>query len=84
MEPVLYSVLIVGANRRVVTIEGSLCHDEEFLRTIAEAQIMIEKEIVELVWPYEVFCLLTDVAVGIGRYKLWAYWGVDDVEERCT
>ena len=56
---------------------------ENLGRTEAEAQEVIEKEVVEFVGTYEVFGLLCDVAVFIGRDELGRNRGFDDVEQGC-
>ena len=42
---------------------------------------MVEEEIVQFVWTYEVFCLLSYVALFVGRDELRTDWGVEDVEQ---
>ena len=78
----LNGVVVVGRHRRVVTVESRSGHKEELCRTIAEAKIVIEEEVVEFVRTHKVFGLLAYVAVFVGRNQFGAYWSVDNVKQR--
>ena len=44
---------------------------ENFLRTETETQEVVEEEIMEFVRTHQIFGLLLDIAVLIGRNQLW-------------
>lgn len=75
LQPVVDGVVVVDA------VEGVEGEEEELLGRETEAQEMIEEEIVQFVRSDEVFCLLLDVAVLVGRDELWGYRSVDDIHE---
>ena len=66
----------------VFVAEGLLCEQEDLGRTEAEAHEIVEEEIVKLVGSDEVFGLLLDIAIGVGRGQLGRDGCVDDVEQR--
>ena len=45
------------------------------------AQDVVEEEVVQFVWSYEVFGLLCNVAVCICRNEFGRDWCIDDVEQ---
>ena len=44
---------------------------------------MVEEEVVQFVWTYEIFGLLMNGAVSIGGDKLGRYRSIDNVEKSC-
>ena len=78
----LNGVVVVGRHRRVVAVESHSGHKKEFGRTIAEAKVVVEEEVVEFVWTNEVFGLLAYIAVFVGRNQFWANRSVDNVKQR--
>ena len=54
----------------VAALEGMLGQHEDLGWTEAQAQQVVEEEVVELVGTYEVFGLLGDVALGVGGCEL--------------
>ncbi len=61
--------------------EGVAGEEVDAFGSEAEAESVVEEEVVEFVGADEVFRFLFDVAVAVGRDEFGADWGVDDVEE---
>ncbi len=73
---------LIFTRSSLVSIERLLCqHVRSWLRTETETQEVVEEEIVQLVWSYQVFRLLLDIAVFIGRNQLRTDRCVDDVAQ---
>ena len=64
------------------TVEDMAGQHEDLAGTEAATQEIVEEEVVELVGSHEVFGLLLDVAILVGRDQLWRDRRGDDVEER--
>lgn len=75
VKPFLDGVFVVCANSHTVLrgfaiglLDKGLKGEEVNLsRSEAKAQQIVEEEVVKFVWPYEVFCLLHNLSVLVGR-----------------
>ena len=61
--------------------EGLSREEEELLRGVAEAEEIVEIEVVQLVRAHQVFCLLLDLPVVVGRDEFRADRGVGHVQQ---
>ena len=64
---------------RELTAEGSARQILNLGRREAVAQEVVDEEVVQGVWSNQIFGLLCDISLAVGRQKLRAYRRIDDV-----
>ena len=77
----LDNVTFVGRHFGMAAVKGTFGHGKYLGRTETEAQIVVEKEVVEFVRSYQILRLLAYLAVFIGRYEFGTDGRVDYVEQ---
>ena len=65
----------------MAAVECLLGHEQKACGRESEAEIVVEEEVVEHIRTYEIFGLLLDISVFVGRNQFGTYRCVDDVEE---
>jgi len=63
-------VVVLCGEARVAAAESKLREAQDFARFLSPAEEMIEEKVVKLVGTNEVFCLLLDIAIVVGRNQL--------------
>ena len=74
--------LLRMTNRALFRMREGLSGKEiDLVRAVSVSHEVINEEIVKLIWTYEIFCDLLDLAFFIGRQKLRTDRSVNDVKK---